>query len=419
MVSTQVTRTYEARITNHSQVREDLDQLGWSASKLWNVARYYADERWENHEEIPDENELKRELKDHERYADLHSQSSQRVLEELAEAFRGWRASDEENNPPGYRKRGDEHPRSTVTFKRAGFKHDRTHSQIRLSKGRNLKQSRDDFVLCEYEARPDVEIDDVQQVRAVHENGTWRLQFVCRREVEAESPGEGVAGVDLGIDNYAAVAYPDEAVLYPGNALKEDKHYFTRQQYESEGRNGPSKSARKAKRKLARRRTHFLHALSKHVVDVCVEKGVGTIAVGNLGGVRKTETGDVRNWGSEGNKKLHGWEFARFTQLLEYKALERGIVVERVDESYTSQTCSVCGQRDEENRVERGLYVCEDCDTVANADVNGAENIRRKITRSPRGEDTSTGCLAQPSVSLFDKRSGEILPREQVLDRKP
>ena len=73
-------RTYVAKITNHSQVRGDLDQCGFSASKLWNVGRYYIQGRWDEDGEIPDEAELKSGLKDHERYSDLHSQSSQRVL---------------------------------------------------------------------------------------------------------------------------------------------------------------------------------------------------------------------------------------------------------------------------------------------------------------------------------------------------
>ena len=72
----ETTRTYVARITNHSQVRDDLDQCGFSASKLWNVGRYYIQGRWDEDGEIPDEAELKSELKDHERYSDLHSQSS-------------------------------------------------------------------------------------------------------------------------------------------------------------------------------------------------------------------------------------------------------------------------------------------------------------------------------------------------------
>ena len=64
------TPTYVARITNHSQVRGDLDECGFSTSKLWNVGRYYIQGRWDKDGEIPDEGELKSELKDHERYSD-------------------------------------------------------------------------------------------------------------------------------------------------------------------------------------------------------------------------------------------------------------------------------------------------------------------------------------------------------------
>jgi putative transposase len=40
-----------------------------------------------------------------------------------------------------------------------------------------------------------------------------------------------------------------------------------------------------------------------------------------------------------------------------------------------------------------------------NADVNGAVNIRRKITQSPPTGDMSNGWLAQPGVFLFDRES--------------
>jgi hypothetical protein len=80
-------RTYRAKILNHSQVEEMLDLHGWSASKLWNVANYHSREQWDETGEIPDDSDLKRELKTHSKYKGLHSQSSQRVLEELAEAF--------------------------------------------------------------------------------------------------------------------------------------------------------------------------------------------------------------------------------------------------------------------------------------------------------------------------------------------
>jgi putative transposase len=156
-------------------------------------------------------------------------------------------------------------------------------------------------------------------------------------------------------------------------------------------------------------------------VEECVERGVGTLVVGDLGGIREdAENGEPRNWGDHGNLDLHGWAFDRFTTLLDYKAEAEGIDVELVSERDTSKSCSACGHTDDTHRVERGLYVCAKCDTVANADVNGAENIRQKVLPSlaTDGGDRDNGWLAQPAVHLFDRREGSFVPREQVANRE-
>jgi len=49
-------------------------------------------------------------------------------------------------------------------------------------------------------------------------------------------------GIDLGIKNIATIAFPDEYVLYPGNSLKQDKHYFTRAEYDTEERTARQKN---------------------------------------------------------------------------------------------------------------------------------------------------------------------------------
>ncbi|MFC4544456.1 RNA-guided endonuclease InsQ/TnpB family protein [Halosolutus amylolyticus] len=428
----QATRTYVATIRNHRQVCEDLNSLGFAASRLWNVARWTADRIWHETGHIPGHAELSAYLKNHERYADLNAQSSQRVIQELAEAFRGWYAKrqngNENANPPGYRKRGDEHPRSTVTFKEDGFKHDAKHNRVRLSKGRNLKEHWSDFLLCEYEPDPDATVENVQQVRAVWNDARdeWELHLICGVELEdVDSPGDRTAGIDLGISNIAAVSYGDEAVLYPGGALKENEYYFAKERAKCD--DSRSNEARRLDRKWSNRRTHFLHTLSKTIIEECARRGVGTIAVGDLSGIRDDENGETKDWGSKGNQSLHRWAFDRFITILEYKGEERGITVETVDERNTSKTCACCGRKDGGQRVERGLYVCEECDTVANADVNGAENIRckledAKVPPSPTGDssaDRSTGWMAQPAVHLFDRESGRFTPREQVVDCKP
>jgi putative transposase len=418
MANRTVTRTYRARVQNHSQVRADLDSLGFAASKLWNVARYTVGRVWDACGQIPSAFDLQKYLKSHERYADLHSQSSQRVLAELGEAFTAWYGhrgnGNQKANPPGYRKHNDKHPRSTVTFKQAGFKHDAANDRIRLSKGSNLKEGWSDFILCEYDVigPRGTTVENVQQVRAVYEHGVWRLHIVCRVEGGvAKVPGDRTAGVDLGICNVAAVSFGDESLLYPGGALKEDEYYFAKERAKCD--DSFSREARRLDQKRTDRRTHFFHTLSKEIVEQCVERGVGTVFVGDLGGIRDDENGEPVDWGRHGNLDLHGWAFDRFMTMLEYKAEMQGIAVETVSERDTSKTCSVCGAKADSQRVERGLYDCDKCGTVANADVNGAENIRQKST-SESIKDRSNGWLAQPAARLFDKTRGVFLPRERA-----
>jgi len=330
----EVHRTHRARILNRSQVEDSLDRHGWSASKLWNVANYHSRQVWEDTGEIPDHEELKSELKGHNKYKGLHSQSSQRVLEELAEAFNSWYSSDDDrDNPPGYRKRNyyddegrrvhEEHPRSTVTWKQNGIRHDIKNNRVRLSKGANHKEHPRawEYILVEYETRPGVTVENLQQVRAVYDQQTerWELHLVCKDEIETPTaPGNETAGIDLGISNFAAVAYSTEdADLYPGNRLKQDGYYFPKEIAKCDNSGG--ERATRLHHKWSERRTHFFHSLAKHIVQRCVEKSVGRINVGDLEGVRKDEDGDSKNWGRHGNLDLHGWAFDRFTSILTYK----------------------------------------------------------------------------------------------------
>ena len=85
-----------------------------------------------------------------------------------------------------------------------------------------------------------------------------------------------------------------------------------------------------------------------------------------------------------------------------------------MSEQDTSKTCPVCGTKADSQRVERGLYVCEECGTVANADTNGAEDIRQQSTSESSHENRSTGWSAQPADHLFEKTRGKFLPLEQV-----
>lgn len=138
-------------------------------------------------------------------------------------------------------------------------------------------------------------------------------------------------------------------------------------------------------------------------MERCADHGVGTLVIGDLEGINEQERG------RHGNKRLDNWPYKRLTNLIDYKARERGIDVNVRDEGGTSSECSVCGHDDGDDRFERGLWTCNRCGVVANADVNGADNIRQLAltTTPPLGqEDSGNGCLAQPRVIHFSRTRG-------------
>jgi hypothetical protein len=119
-----------------------------------------------------------------------------------------------------------------VTWKQNGLRHDSKNNRVRPSKGATHKEHPKawEYILAEYETRPGVTIENLQQVRAVYDQQQerWELHLVCKDEIETPTaPGNETAGIDFGISNFAAVAYSTEdADLYPGNRLKQDGYYF-------------------------------------------------------------------------------------------------------------------------------------------------------------------------------------------------
>ncbi|WP_435079136.1 hypothetical protein [Halococcus sp. AFM35] len=76
-----------------------------------------------------------------------------------------------------------------------------------------------------------------------------------------------------------------------------------------------------------------------------------------------------------------------------------------------------CVHKNGSQRIERGLYHCQQCGRTANADANGAENIRQTLLPNPDAFDRldrDNGCLAQPSVCSFDATDGRFHPQERA-----
>ena len=94
--------------------------------------------------------------------------------------------------------------------------------------------------------------------------------------------------------------------------------------------------------------------------------------------------------------------FARFIQMLQYKAESIGMKVVLTEESYTSGTSFLDGEApikdhyDKSRRVHRGLFQANDGRKI-NADVNGAYQIMRKVFPNVN-TDGIEGVALRPAV---------------------
>jgi putative transposase len=136
-----------------------------------------------------------------------------------------------------------------------------------------------------------------------------------------------------------------------------------------------------------RRIDHYLHTVSRRIIDFLVKEGIGTVIVGK-NPLWKQEC----NLGRKNNQNFVSIPHARFIDMLTYKAMLVGIQVAVREESYTSKASFLdldpipdYQPNDGEEHVFSGkrigrrnrLYRTKDGRKIS-ADVNGAYNILRK-----------------------------------------
>ena len=222
--------------------------------------------------------------------------------------------------------------------------------------------------------------EHISTIDLVYNYGKWELHFSYRFEVKVTETGNGIIGVDIGEIHPMVTHDGTDTRIFNGRYIR--SLYRHRNKVLSEFSQAISKCKRYSKRwwRLTRRKwkrikkidNQIKDALHKHTtkfLKYCDNKGIGTIVLGDLTGIRERI-----NYGKSVNQKLHQWAFSKITELITYKAKKFGIKVEQIDEAYTSQTCPSCGKRHKPSNRE---YKCK-CGFQYHRDGVGAINIRRK-----------------------------------------
>jgi putative transposase len=213
-------------------------------------------------------------------------------------------------------------------------------------------------------------------------------RWLCSIQVETAStaPAAGLVptlGIDMGLTVFAATSAGEMVV--PLKALAKEQIKLRRYQRSVSRKVKGSSNRKKAIRKLgdlhrriANQRKDWLHKLStelanRHPVialeDLCI-KNMSKSAAGTLQapGRRVRQKAGL-------NRGILDAAWGTFGRQLEYKTQWNGGQVVRVNPAYTSQTCSVCGHVDKDNRKRQASFVCVACGHTENADFNASKNI--------------------------------------------
>ena len=240
--------------------------------------------------------------------------------------------------------------------------------------------------------------DDLREVRIVPRGVGYTVEVVYTKylpKLKKKSPSRKGA-IDLGLTNL--VTFVDNIGSQPivikdeGKGIKSITQYYLKevkriqQQYTKQQR----KQLKKQKKLVYGKRFHhlrqqwrwktqdWLHKVSRFLVDVCDKRRLHTIYIGynplwkQQLRLRKKTT-----------QLFVMVPFVKLISLFLYKAEEKGIIVELVEESYTSKCSFLDNEHPQKQvsyqgkRVKRGLF-SSSTNVLINADVNAAFNILLK-----------------------------------------
>ncbi len=230
----------------------------------------------------------------------------------------------------------------------------------------------------------------IKEIELIYDRGLQLAIAYDDGQCTKPNNNQGIAAIDLGeIHTIASVCDNGQGVIITGRKIRSLKRLRNKKLKELQKKLAKcQKGSRHWKKyrqalnyilgKSDAQLTDALHKTTRKFVDWCLENKVKEVAVGNVEGVqRQTSPKKKQNKHKRShkhNQKMSQWQFGRITTYLQYKLAAEGINLQKVDESYTTQTCPVCGRR---KKTSSRNYSCA-CGYREHRDIHGAKNILSK-----------------------------------------
>ena len=203
-------------------------------------------------------------------------------------------------------------------------------------------------------------------------DGRFYVSFVVDVPVTPLAPINTVAGVDVGLIDFAAITSSDgtrEKVTNPRWLRSKERQLAKAQKSLSRKQKG-SQNRQKARLKVAvlHRKVRETRKDHHHKLALKLVRENQTVAIEGLSikGLARTRMG----------KSVHDAGWGQFFNLLEEKAQQYDRTIVRIGQwEPTSQVCSCCGIKDGPKPLSVRVWVCPHCGVILDRDYNAAVNI--------------------------------------------
>lgn len=251
--------------------------------------------------------------------------------------------------------------------------------------------------------------NDFTGVKLKKENDDYFLVFVYNTTPNLlEEYNNDVVGCDLGLKSLMVDSNGYEVKRFSTKLIKKYEARIAELNKSLSSKKLTSKRRKKVKKQLNKTHLRLKNTrydyVQKESTKYIKQVKEDTIVVGKFE-VKKLMESDNTKKQKNFSRSYSNAAISIFTFLLEYKAKQCGKTFEKVNESYTSKTCSCCLHVKHNLTVKDRVFNCDWCGVSLPRDENGSINIKRVYngTFKPIGiklkDEKNKSCLAQAVVN--------------------
>jgi putative transposase len=240
--------------------------------------------------------------------------------------------------------------------------------------------------------------------------GEWFASVQTEHEAQIPVNRGPAVGLDLG--SAQAIVYSDGTLIdLPRTTTADRKRLGAAQRTIARRRKG-SCNREKAKRRVARLQARYARRRrdAAHKATTTIVKNHGVVVIEDLKIKEMTRTGrgTVENPGplvrkrANENRALLEVSPRTIRAMLEYKSVWYGAKL-AVEPAHTSQCCAAWEAFDAASRISRSRFVCTNCGSIFDADVNAAKNIL-SLGISPTGGLPGMACESSPTTGRSQEK---------------